>query len=48
VIGLLDPPARLLRPAVTLRVITGNLRRRQAPPAPAGHQAVPPITTAAS
>ena len=48
VIGLLDPPTRLLRPAVTLRVITGNLRRRHAPPAPAGHQPVPPITTAAS
>ncbi len=48
VIGLLDPPARLLRPAVTLRVITGNLRRRHAPPGPADHQAVPPVTTAAS
>jgi hypothetical protein len=38
----------LLRPAVTLRVITGNLRRRHAPHAPAGHQSVPPVTTAAS
>ena len=47
VTGLLDPPARLLRPAVTLRVIVGNLRRRHAPPTPAGHQAAPPITTTA-
>ena len=35
VIGLLDPPARLMRPAVVLRVITGNLRRHPAPPPPA-------------
>ena len=42
VTGLLDPPTRLLRPAVTLRVLTGNLRRRHAPPASAGHQITPP------
>jgi len=46
VAGLLDPPARLLRPAVMLRVITGNVRRRHAPAARAGNQAVPPITGA--
>ena len=46
VIGLLDPPTRLLYPTVTLRVITGNLRRHHPPAAPAGGQAVPPITGA--
>ena len=34
-----DRPARpAAAPAVMLRVIAGNLRRRHAPPAPAGHQ----------
>jgi hypothetical protein len=47
VTGLLDLPARLLRPAVMLRVIMGNLRRHHAPPTPADHQAAPAITTAA-
>jgi hypothetical protein len=33
VAGLLEPPARLLRPSTVLRVLAGNLRHRPAPAA---------------
>jgi len=42
VTGLLDPPARLLRPGTLRRVLTGNLRAAPAP-SPAGRP--PPVLT---
>jgi hypothetical protein len=46
VIGLLDPPASLLRPGTMRRVLTGNLRTRRHPLPAARTPALPPISGA--